>query len=440
MGVVPLLLTPGFARDPLYLKARQIPAFDLCFFNQTIVDRISGITPTFTRPSSTKLAWNGSTFVTYAADVPAFQYNPTTGRWGYLHEPAATNLAIRSTEFDNAAWTKIGLLAFGAGSVANSINGLDGTLSADLIVESTASGDHYIEQNFSAVSGTTYTWSCFAKPFGGKTTVMMRFTTGSWSGGSSNQIRFDLTTGATTTVSGTGTAVAVPYPDGWWRISLTSTASATASPAARLHLIQDGGASASYVGTGTSGAYLWCGQPEAGSVASSPIITVASAVTRAADTMTVTGTDFSRWYNQAGGVLYANGRLSGGAAASFPYQVAATGADANNDLFGITWTANAGQMRGGVISGGVVSADIAAGSSLPSGSEYAAAVSASSASAQCSSGGALGAEDASVTLPTATRLTIGGPVRFQPAASTLFYRVAYFPLGPAINRLQSLTA
>ena len=89
----PIPLWPD--RSRLEALAGQVPAFDLDFTQQFIVDRIDGINPTFTRAGSTKLAWDGTQFQSYAADVPAFQL-AADGVWEYLHEPAATNLYLNS--------------------------------------------------------------------------------------------------------------------------------------------------------------------------------------------------------------------------------------------------------------------------------------------------------------------------------------------------------
>jgi hypothetical protein len=89
----PIPLWPD--RSRLEAIAGQVPAFDLDFTQRSIVDRIDGINPTFTRAGSTKLAWDGTQFQSYAADVPAFQL-AADGVWEYLHEPAATNLYLNS--------------------------------------------------------------------------------------------------------------------------------------------------------------------------------------------------------------------------------------------------------------------------------------------------------------------------------------------------------
>ena len=89
----PIPLWPD--RSRLEALAGQVPAFDLDFTQQSIVNRIGGINPTFTRAGSTKLAWDGTQFQSYAADVPAFQL-AADGVWEYLHEPTATNIYLNS--------------------------------------------------------------------------------------------------------------------------------------------------------------------------------------------------------------------------------------------------------------------------------------------------------------------------------------------------------
>jgi hypothetical protein len=115
---------------------------------------------------------------TAATDVPRFDHNPTTGEsLGLLVEEQRTNLLLRSEEFDTASWSKAGLQAFGSGSVANAIAAPNGSVTADFLVESTSTGEHFTEQAFTAVSGTSYTFSVFIKPSANKTSVMMRYTT-----------------------------------------------------------------------------------------------------------------------------------------------------------------------------------------------------------------------------------------------------------------------
>jgi hypothetical protein len=66
-----------------------------------------------------------------------------------------------------------------------------------------------------------------------------------------------------------------------------------------------GTSQSSYTGTGLSGVYIWGAQVEAGAFPTSYIPTVAASVTRTADAASMTGTNFSSWYRQDEGTLFA---------------------------------------------------------------------------------------------------------------------------------------
>ena len=234
------LTVPGWAKDALWRRAQAIPSLDLRFADsKSLVDATTGANlVTFTRASS-------ATFV------------DSTG----VLRSATTNLLLRSEEFNNASWNKAGLRAFGSGSVANAIAAPNGSVTADFLVEDTSTGEHFTNQNFTAVSGTSYTFSVFIKPSANKTSVMMRYTSAVF-GGITNQIQVVFATGAVTVLAGTPTGTATPLPNGWWRISITGAATANGSPAARIQFYQNNGTSISYTGDGTSGYYLWGAQLE----------------------------------------------------------------------------------------------------------------------------------------------------------------------------------
>jgi hypothetical protein len=58
-----------------------------------------------------------------------------------------------------------------------------------------------------------------------------------------------------------------------------------------------------WTGDGTSGVYVWGAQLEEAFFASSYIQTTSAQVTRAADDMAITGSNFTPWYNQANGAF-----------------------------------------------------------------------------------------------------------------------------------------
>ena len=240
-GVAPGGALAGpWVQNSLWTAARAVPSLDLRFAdNKSLVDATTGASlVTFTRASS-------ATFVDSS---------------GVLRS-AVTNLVLRSEEFDNASWNKTGLQAFGSGSVANAIAAPNGSVTADFLVEDTSTGEHFADQGFTVVSGTSYTFSVFIKPSANKTGVMLRYTTTVF-GGITNQIQVVFATGAVTVLAGTPTGTATPLPDGWWRISITGTATANGSPSARVQFYQNNGTNATYTGDGTSGYYLWGAQLE----------------------------------------------------------------------------------------------------------------------------------------------------------------------------------
>jgi hypothetical protein len=254
------------------------PEISLDFTSAALDPRI-----TFARSGGTATVVNSSgVIVGVAADIPRFDFDPITlACRGLLVEAAATNSQIRSSEFEIVSWLKAG-----ATVSANAETAPDGTLSADKIVEDTSTGIHRILTNTGivTVSATAYTLSVYAKGAGRN----LRLTNNNLSGAD-----FDLTSG---TVSGTGTIEPAYFlGSGWYRCSITRTPGTTDRIVAYLM----SGTSVSYTGDGSSGIFLWGAQHELGVVATSYIPTVGAAVTRNADIATITGTNFSDWW-QAG--------------------------------------------------------------------------------------------------------------------------------------------
>jgi hypothetical protein len=163
---------------------------------------------------------------------------------------ARVNLLTYSEQFDNAAWTKTSLLAFGSGSVANATAAPDGTITADLLVPNTTSTFHatYVLSALSA--GVAYTASLYAKA-GGYDKVVIS----DWNEATS-LATFDLTN-VTATLSGSGAtvtlsnAIITSVGNGWYRCSVQITKSTTGQLAYFIN------SAATYAGDGTSGVYLW---------------------------------------------------------------------------------------------------------------------------------------------------------------------------------------
>jgi hypothetical protein len=238
---------------------------------------------------------------TAASGVARFEHNPVTGEsLGLEIEEQRINLVLRSEEFDNASWTKTD-----SSITANTIISPDGTLTGDKLVENTSNSSHLVGQSVSITSGVSYTFTAYVKA-AERSALRIFFASAGF--GSNLVANFNLATGAWHTSSpapSAGLTLGVNnVGNGWYRISATATATATASTLFRIYLLDIVTSSGVYEGNGYSGIYIWGAQLEAGAFPTSYIPTVASQVTRSADAATITGTNFSSWFNNNEGTLY----------------------------------------------------------------------------------------------------------------------------------------
>ena len=237
---------------------------------------------------------------TAASGVARFEHNPVTGEsLGLEIEEQRTNLLTYSSEFDDASWVKV------RSSISvNTIVAPDGALTGDKLIEDTTSSNTHIMQKSTSLGGSVdssaYTISIYAKA-GGRSIFRFR-DVNQTTGGSTV---FDLTTGVV--VNGTGAITSVG--NGWYRCSIFPLKNLSTTSNLDIALI-DSGTNTSYTGDGYSGIYIWGAQLEAGSFATSYIPTVASQVTRSADSASMTGTNFSSWYRADEGTLYAEANTS----------------------------------------------------------------------------------------------------------------------------------
>ena len=249
----------------------------------------------------------------------------TTESLGLLVEEQRTNLLVRSEEFNDASWGK------SLSSVsANSTNSPASTQTADALVEDTSNGEHQITGVFTVTSGTIYTVSIYVKA-AGRTFCRFGFTGTGFSGPTRSS--FNLATGAVTANNG-GSPTITPVGSGWYRLSVTNTATSTTTGSFIIQPQLDA-STLSYTGDGTSGIYLWGAQLEAGATASSYILTTTAAATRNADVAQITGTNFSSWYRQDEGTMFAQyNSTTWNADANFPKSFAIGTDDSNGFWIG----------------------------------------------------------------------------------------------------------
>jgi len=232
---------------------------------------------------------------TASAGQARFDHNPTTGEsLGLLIEEARTNLLTYSNDLSNAAWAKDSCTVS-----SNVVIAPDGTLTGDKIVSASATAQTGVGGSSVTVTAADHTATFFVKQSEAQFVQIL------WTSSlSTNYANFDILNGTVT--AGTYTSASITLVgNGWYRISITSTLSA-ATGRPYLWLINSGASarSASYTGNGWNGIYVWGGQLEAGSFATSYIPTVASTVTRNADAASMTGTNFSSWFGNGEGTVY----------------------------------------------------------------------------------------------------------------------------------------
>lgn len=385
---------------------------------------VTAYTPTTTEP----ITRYQPQLLTAPAGVPRFDHNPITGEsLGLLVEEQRANINTYSDDFANAAWTKTQ-----ASIESNTIIAPDGTQTADTLREDTSTGQHRVlKAAITAASSTAYTQSWYVKP-NGRTRVEVFDN----SSGLSTSSIFELTGNGS--VVSTGAAVNSNgielLGNGWYRIRSTSTiqpAVTVCSPA--LRLIQSGTTS-SYTGDGYSGVFIWGAQLEAGAFASSYIPTVAATVTRQADAASMTGTNFSSWYNAAEGTLYAD--YISNNVLSTPFVVFISDAPTNNYLAIIDNPSNV-FVRGYVYREGVVQADMYVTITKSRFRRGALAYATNNCAASAS--GATPVIDTAALIPSVSQMTIGAIVTGSSNINGPIRKLAYYPLRITNAQLQALT-
>ena len=215
----------------------------------------------------------------FGANIPRIDYPPLGGCPSILVEPARTNVALYSEEFDNAYWSK-SLVTI----TPNATTAPDNTMTADKFIPDGTTSVHQIS---TSVASNAYTFSVFAKA-GGETTFSM------WLLGATVRAEFNLSTG--TIIVNTATSANIePYPNGWYRCSVYSS---TAGTTAQIY----GRGGGAFAGNGVDGIFLWGAQLEAGSNATSYIPTTTIPLTRTDDIISRTG--ISILIGQAEGTIF----------------------------------------------------------------------------------------------------------------------------------------
>jgi hypothetical protein len=284
-------------------------------------------------------------------------------------------------------------------------------------------------QNTGSVSAP-WTFSCYAKAG--------EYSRVGFSYSNTGYVFFNLSTGVQEgTVGGaiTGTSI-TSVGNGWYRISFTSTSTASG---ANIGIYLFNGAYSSgiptFTGNGFSGAYIWGAQLEAASFATSYIPTTTAAATRAADAASMTGTNFSSWYNAGEGTLYSEAKLLAVPGGSTYPGIVKISTDSGNKL-GFYTTPAATSTYFSVSANSTSSADISVAQSPVSSflkiasvykvNDFAASVNASTVGT-----------DTSGIVPAVIKMDIG---TYDNSWNGTIKKIAYYPIRVTNAQLQALTS
>jgi hypothetical protein len=204
----------------------------------------------------------------------------------HILEPQRTNQIAYSEDFSNSAWNKINGLTV----QLSDVNSPDGTLTNSKIIVGSNTGDFGIYDDVSALSGSQYIISIFAKK-GSTKYIRLR------EGYSSSQIVVNLENGVVVSDINASDINIENYGNDWYRLSYKFTAASTAQVVCYIH---DNENNSSYTGNGQY-LYVYGASIEQGSYPTSYIKTTSAAVTRSAET--ANGSGDAATFNDSEGVL-----------------------------------------------------------------------------------------------------------------------------------------
>ena len=236
------------------------------------------------------------------SNAPRFDHDPDTGEsLGLLIEEKRTNYLSYSEEISQASNSNVTI-------TNNNAISPDGTQNASRIVGSGSDSNQHINWSSQTVaSGHFTTWSIFLKST--ETSCILQFYTNTFLGGA-NRVNVELadgTTGGDAVNGNTWFWKVEEYPNSWWRVSWGGTG-ANAAGNMRINVVP----SKTSARDATSGSavnktyYAWGIQEEHGSgqnFATSYIRTNSKATIRGADQVTVSGSDFTDFYNDLEGTF-----------------------------------------------------------------------------------------------------------------------------------------
>ena len=345
--------------------------------------------------------------LTAPINAPRFDFNPTTGEsLGLLIEQSSTNLLIYSEQLDN---TNFWLTGSNTAVLANQVVAPDGNITGDQITVTSASNS-LRSIDVTVTANTTYTFSQFVKR--GTSTDLL------WS---------VYNTSAAASLVAPVSYYSQTTATGWARCTLTFTTPVGCT------LIRIFPVNNNAVGT----VFIWGAQLEALAFPTSYIPTTSAQVTRASDNTSMTGTNFSSWFNQGQGTFYVESWfLSPVSGYPSPYSIN----DGTNNNRIQAYVNNSLTSLGGDITLGFVSqANVLA--TVPSMTSYVkSAFSFQSKVVNFAGAGVAGTTNTTANIPNGLNKLSIGTNAAGTAFSIYIKKIAYYPKALSSAEIQEMTS
>ena len=402
------------------------PTLDLNFAAQKKLDpRI-----TYQRTGPASFVNEFGKVVLVGTNAPRFDHDPITRESkGLLSEPTRTNFLKYSVDF--ASLTNYDPNYSGARSTLTSTTELapDGTNTASKYVRTSGQGTGevaiIINNSLGLNNTAVYTSSVFVKNVGTNGTVEMVNTRAS---GVEDDSQFNLATGTIGTEGSNNSLTTItPYPNGWYRISVTAAHNNLSGYFwVRTYGQPEG-----------SGFLLWGGQVEAGRYPTSYIPTYNNASeTRGEDLVLIDGTEFTDFFNTTEGTSVVHAHM--------PYSSTSSGLTAyafknsSNSNVSLSFSRDSGSdpayhyYHDGSNSG-------YSRASATTDNMYKGALSFKTSDLDSYVNGSLNTNTTTFTMPTIDNLRIGG-VGSENQLGGHVARFMYYPVKLTNNQLATLTS
>jgi hypothetical protein len=451
MIFAPAILRPGIFRNAFGAGRFASPSntdelsLDIQFAADKSLTARRGPTPTFTRASTATFVGSDGLIQSAAINAPRFDHDPVTlACKGLLIEESKTNFVINSDLYLTSTPTNI---------TATTITGTSVTGSNQIRELSLTSSGAFtgVQANLTGTGTGIKTLSVFIKK--PPANAAPYFTIG-FASATSVYAGIQLTmSGSSPVVSVTSTAIGgfsvvsssiEAFSNDWYRVSVV----ASGVPASCFPTFYPSNAvwngtsdiRQTLTAAGTNLIYVFGAQVELGSFPTSYIPTTTVALTRSADVCSITGSDFTSFYNQSEWTLYADlsGLMSEPLGGQRPFVAISDGTYSN--FFSILKASGTGSFQAEALTSSALQFRL--GNAYAPYTRYKIALGAKTDNANASYNGVLKITDTTVTMPsTMNRLEFRDPT--GAAAGHPSFHIAsirYYKKRLPDAKLQSLTS